>query len=112
MARDYGAASATAPDRLITLEEAGTWLSVVDRIRGLVADAGSVNATALAIGLKQQTLNRIVRGEHAAPRVETLQKIAEFFDTTVDWLLTGKGRNPTSGALRVFERKLPRFLGT
>lgn len=71
---------------------------LVDRIRGLVAGAGSVNATARAIGLKQQTLDRIVRGEHAAPRVETLQKIAEFFDTTVDWLLTGKGRGPSTSS--------------
>lgn len=67
------------------------------RISDLVKQSGgSVNAAAKAIGLPQQTLDRIVRGQHRAPQVKTLQRIADFYGTTVDWLMTGRGDGPSS----------------
>lgn len=65
------------------------------RVTGLIKRHGSVNACAKAIGIPQSTLDRIARGERGLPRTETLQLIAEFFDTSVDWLITGQGRPPS-----------------
>lgn len=71
------------------------------RIKKLVDSTfPSVNAAAKAIGIPQQTLDRIVRGQHRAPRVETLQQIADFYDTTVDWLLNGRGAAPSIATAR------------
>lgn len=56
---------------------------------------GSVTQThfARAVGVRKQ--NYISRYEHGRiPSPELLVKIAEFGKTTVDWLLTGRGKPP------------------
>lgn len=67
-----------------------------DRIRVLVDRywGGSVYGAARDLGIPQQTLQRIVTGETLNPRVRVLERIAAGCDTTVDWLLTGKGPEP------------------
>ena len=73
-------------------------ISLSKRVLRLVEDShgGNVRAAARDIGVPQQTLQRIVRGSGASPRVDTLQRIARFYRTSVDWLLTGEGAGPNA----------------
>lgn len=68
---------------------------LASRIRQLIESShpGSLRKAAHAIGIPQQTLDRISKGE-SSPRADTLHKIAEFYGATVEWLLTGKGTAP------------------
>src|SRR5688500_17216052 len=70
--------------------------TLADRLKALVQrwDRGSVNAAARRIGLNQQTLDRIARGEVKNPRSDALQAIAKTYRVSVDWLLTGEGHGP------------------
>lgn len=58
-------------------------------IRDLMLDNGIKNVKELAdkIGMRSQTLGLIIRGETVNPREETLQPLADFFNTTVNELL-------------------------
>ena len=56
---------------------------------------GSVNLAASEMGLSQPTLNRIVSGTTLSPRSGVLQRIAAGGMVSVDWLLTGKGAQPS-----------------
>jgi transcriptional regulator with XRE-family HTH domain len=83
-------------------EVAGPFAS---RVLGLVEFAHpSVNAAAKAIGIPQRTLARIVTGEMPNPRAEVLRRIAAFYDVSVDWLLTGKGKGPGEWTTRPLDR--------
>lgn len=44
---------------------------------------------AATLGVSEATIGKYVRGERM-PSIESVVKIAEMFDVTVDWLLTGK----------------------
>lgn len=71
-------------------------MELADRVR-LVVDrywGGSVNKAADAMGIPQQTLNRIVSGQTANPRGQLLARIAAVCQTSVEWLLTGRGVEP------------------
>ena len=61
------------------------WL--IDRYHG-----GKVNAAARDTGVPQPTLYGIVTGSVVNPRVDSIQKIAAFYQVGVDWLLTGRRR--------------------
>lgn len=52
------------------------------------------NAAAAAIGIPQPTLFKILAGRSENPRASTLQAIATHFDTSVEWLLSGRGTPP------------------
>jgi transcriptional regulator with XRE-family HTH domain len=67
-----------------------------DRVRLLVDRywQGSVNRASVALGVPQQTLNRIVTGQTPSPRAEVVSNIASACDVSADWLLTGKGDAP------------------
>lgn len=83
----------------------GERISHLISLRGL----GSVRRAALAVGIPQQTLDRIIRGEAASPRIGTLQKIAEAFDVSIEWLVTGKGDLPGLLNRSRLEALLPEF---
>jgi len=70
--------------------------SLGKRLRSLVEQvhAGSVNAAARDLGVAQQTLGRIIDGTVENPRSRLLQKVAEFYGVSIDWLLTGEGAPP------------------
>lgn len=68
-----------------------------DRVRILVDYYwdGSVNRAASALGIPQQTLNRIATGHTPNPRATLVSKIASGSNVSLDWLLKGKGAGPT-----------------
>lgn len=53
-----------------------------------------MNAAATSMGIPQQTLQRVVSGKTANPRISVLDAIAKGSLASVDWLLSGKGRGP------------------
>lgn len=69
------------------------------RLRSLITRdfAGNVNRAAQAWGVPQPTLHRYVSSVTEAPKARTLQRIARFYDTSVEWLLDGVGRSPLEG---------------
>lgn len=80
---------------------------LVDQMHG-----GSVNAAAKSIGMKQQTLARVVSGAIENPRAKTLEQIARFYRVTLEWLLTGAGEGPAFRPYRiviVFDAEAPSF---
>lgn len=73
-------------------------MTLADRVQQIV-DAywgGSVNAAAIALGIPQQTLQRVATGVTLEPRVRVLDAIAKGARTSVDWLLNGNGQGPQS----------------
>jgi hypothetical protein len=56
--------------------------------------AGNVNRAAKAWGVPQPTLHRYVNRLTEAPNARTLQRIARFYGTTVEWLLDGVRAGP------------------
>jgi hypothetical protein len=67
-----------------------------DRVSALVRaqyPEGAKHAAA-AMEIPQPTLHLIIAGTSENPRAQTLQRIAEHFGTTVEWLLTGAGPLP------------------
>lgn len=70
--------------------------TLADRVRSIVDKywGGSVNAAASSMGIPQQTLQRVVSGTTANPRVSVLDAIAKGSRASVDWLMTGTGRGP------------------
>ena len=83
--------------------------SLESRVRWLIDEVhhGSVNAAATAIGIPQQTLAQIASGQVRSPRAATLEQIAGFYDTSLEWLVSGKGRVPdlpTSEQLQLARR--------
>ena len=71
-------------------------VELADRLRSLIDRdfAGNVNRASKAWTVPQPTLHRCVNGETDAPNARTLQKIASFYGTTVEWLLDGVGVGP------------------
>ncbi|MBE5815804.1 MAG: helix-turn-helix transcriptional regulator [Clostridiales bacterium] len=60
----------------------------IDRIRSLCKKRGiSINKLATMSGLKQSTLDNIVRGQTKNPRVKTLHKLAIGLNMTLAELL-------------------------
>lgn len=60
----------------------------VDRIRKLCKDRGiAINKLATMSGVKQSTLDNIVRGLTRNPRVKTLHKLALAFNMTLSEFL-------------------------
>ena len=57
-------------------------------------DAGNVLKAAERIGVPNATLARIAKGETDSPRAHVLQQIADAYNTTIDWLLNGRGQAP------------------
>ncbi len=57
---------------------------------------GSVNAAAMAIPMRQQTLAKIVSGQAKSPRFETVQQIADYYGGSLDWWMSGKGEPPNA----------------
>ena len=61
---------------------------IVRRIRGLCSERGiAINKLATMSGVKQSTLDNIVRGLTKNPRIVTLHKIAIAFNMTVSEFL-------------------------
>ena len=57
---------------------------IINRIRTLCTKRGfSINKLATMSGVKQSTLDNIMRGNTKNPRVETLHKISVAFNMTV-----------------------------
>jgi transcriptional regulator with XRE-family HTH domain len=62
------------------------------RLLRLMEETGkSVGQTAADIGLPKQTFAALVNGTTTQPRATAVQRIAEHFGVTTDWLLTGAG---------------------
>ena len=62
-------------------------------------DAGNVLKAAERIGVPNATLARIANGETDSPRAHVLQQVADGYNTTIDWLLNGRGQAP------IFDKK-------
>jgi hypothetical protein len=69
---------------------------LADRLRALIDRdfAENVNRAAKAWGVPQPTLYRYVNRVTETPKALVLQRVARFYDTTVEWLLEGTGPNP------------------
>lgn len=80
-------------------------MDLAGRLRSLIDEgfAGNVNRAAKAWGVPQPTLYRYVTGITEAPNARTLQRIAKFYDTTVEWLLDGVGSGPLESAYLIAE---------
>lgn len=57
--------------------------------------SGSVNAAAKFVGIPQPTLRRIVVGLVQEPRASIVRRIAQAYNVSADWLLSGTGKGPT-----------------
>ena len=69
----------------------------IDRIRALCKKRGiSINKLSVMSGVKQSTLDNIMRGLTANPRVATLHKIATAFNMTLSEFLDFKELNDFS----------------
>ncbi len=69
----------------------------VYRIRSLCKQRGiAINKLATMSGVRQSTLNNIVRGNTKNPRIKTLHKIANTFNMTVSEFLNFKELNDFS----------------
>ena len=69
----------------------------VERIRRLCKQRGiSVNKLSVMSGVKQSTLDNIVRGLTKDPRVKTLHKVANAFNMTLSEFLDFKELNDYS----------------
>jgi len=69
-----------------------------DRLGALIAQfhpEGTNNAAA-AMGIPQPTLHKILTGKSQNPHAGTLRRLSEYFDVSIDWLLTGNGPLPTA----------------
>lgn len=78
---------------------------LASRLRWLIGRdfGGNVNRAAKEWAVPQPTLHRYVTAATDAPKARTLQKIAAYYDTTVEWLLDGVGPGPGSQDLPVPE---------
>jgi hypothetical protein len=74
------------PGPLRTLGERVDW--IVRHVHG------SQRAAAAVWGVQRSTLVRIVAGQVSMPRGDVLERIARSAETTIDWLLTGRGPEP------------------
>ncbi len=69
----------------------------VYRIRSLCKERGiAINKLATMSGVRQSTLDNIVRGNTRNPRIKTLHKIANTFNMTVSEFLDFKELNDFS----------------
>lgn len=70
--------------------------SIASRTRELIdlVHDGSVNAAARDTGISQRTLARIADGTVENPRADALQKLAAFYQVSLEWLVTGEGQGP------------------
>ena len=60
----------------------------INRIKQLCAKRGiSINKLANMSGVKQSTLDNIIRGNTSAPRVDTIHKVAIAFNMTMSEFL-------------------------
>lgn len=66
---------------------------------------GNVNRAAKAWGVPQPSLYRYVKQVTKAPRADLLQKVARYYDTSVEWLLEGTGLNPLDAAFPTVEQR-------
>jgi hypothetical protein len=86
-------------------------MDLADRLRALIERdfEGNLNRAAKAWDVPQPTLYRYVNRVTDTPKAHTLQRIAKFYEGTVDWLLDGVGASPLNAeypiaAYRVWER--------
>lgn len=75
--------------------------TLATRLRGIIdrVHEGSVRRAAQLVGIPQPTLDRIVRGASLNPRSDALQRLAQAYDVSIDWLLTGAGKGPDDRTL-------------
>ena len=75
-------------------------MNITDRIQELleargVKPRGVRRALSKTCGISYQAVSQWFSGETANIKNDNLTAIAEAYDTSVDWLLTGKGRRDT-----------------
>ena len=70
--------------------------TLAERVRGLIRQRydGNVLEASRASGVPNATLSRIADGTVETPRAGALRTIAEHFDVSIDWLLSGQGKGP------------------
>jgi transcriptional regulator with XRE-family HTH domain len=73
------------------------------RLRQVVDAHGSTSSFARALGRSEGALRKWLRGQ-SEPNVSDLRALCEMTDTSVEWLVTGRGSR--TGALAVRERPL------
>ncbi len=62
--------------------------NLINRINTLCCEKNiTVNKLATLSGLTQSTIDSILKGKSVNPRVETLDKIADVFGVSIDYLL-------------------------
>lgn len=66
--------------------------SIQDRIRQRLDELGlSMKATSIAAGLGETAIRDILNREGHSPKESTIKKLAPELQTTVIWLMTGRG---------------------
>ncbi len=62
--------------------------NLINRINALCCEKNiTVNKLATLSGLTQSTIDSILKGKSVNPRVETIDKIADVFGVSIDYLL-------------------------
>ena len=75
----------------------------MDRIRKLRKERGlSITGLAEKIGVSYQSLQRYEAGKRE-PSIQTLTKLADFFDVTVDYLIGREEKNKIIKSYRYFQ---------
>jgi transcriptional regulator with XRE-family HTH domain len=71
--------------------------TLAHRVKALVDEwhGGSIRSASGHLGIPNATLHRIVEGKVTNPRADALQKIAQGYRVTLDWLLSGEGESPS-----------------
>jgi transcriptional regulator with XRE-family HTH domain len=67
------------------------------RLRSVVESHGSANAIAKAIDRSEGAVRKWLRGE-SEPNVSDLRSLCEETRTSIEWLVTGRGRREVSSA--------------
>lgn len=67
-----------------------------------------MKAASFKAGLGETAVRDMLRRENHSPRTATLEKLAPVLQTTVEWLLTGKGEEnrETAEIIDIWDHKL------
>lgn len=67
-------------------------MEIFERIGQLIRDKGvTPYKISVDTGINQAILSRIINGTTKKPQYSTLKLLAEYFNVSIDWLLTGEG---------------------
>ena len=94
------------------MTEKSSTTEFIERLQGLVDASGKKPARiSLELGLAKSTVGNYLNGNRT-PTIDVTAKLADFFNVSIDWLITGKGgKQPTQAEfplewLKAFARRV------